>query len=269
MSMRFDSGRERRKKSSGFYIALGLCGAAALLVIATSRMDSDATADTPLRGSYEQGTAVYDQAAEDINDIIQTGGMNMQNVSSADTSAAAESGEQDELYSADVSAPAEDEFTDDTPDAQNMSLENSEEAIEASAAPEYHRPVEGSIINGFSGDELVYCSTMCDWRVHNGVDIAAESDSEVKAAADGIVYDVVVDMLYGNTVIISHDDGSMLYYCGLNSTQVVSKGLEVKAGDVIGYIGEVPCESDAGPHLHLTMMKDGGFVDPIKELGLV
>ena len=108
---------------------------------------------------------------------------------------------------------------------------------------------------------------MCDWRVHNGVDITGEAGAEVRACADGIVENFAADMLYGNTAIIRHADDSILYYSGLSDTKMVSAGLEVHAGDVIGYIGEVPCELEDGPHIHLTMVKDGKFIDPAPLLG--
>ena len=135
-------------------------------------------------------------------------------------------------------------------------------AVPASATIRFAMPTGGSVTCGFSGDELVFSATMCDWRVHNGVDISGEPGEEVRACADGTVEGFVEDMLYGNTAIIRHADDSVMYYCGLDDTQMVSAGLIVKAGDVIGYIGEVPCELADGAHIHLALMKDGQFIDP-------
>ena len=55
-----------------------------------------------------------------------------------------------------------------------------------------------------------------------------------------------------------------MYYCGLSSTCMVSPGMRVSAGDVIGYVGEVPCEAADGSHIHIALMKDGQFTDPEK-----
>ena len=46
-------------------------------------------------------------------------------------------------------------------------------------------PVSGDSIFGYSMEALSYNQTTRDWRVHNGVDLAAEAGAEVKAAADG------------------------------------------------------------------------------------
>ena len=56
-------------------------------------------------------------------------------------------------------------------------------------------------------DCLSYNETTRDWRVHNGVDIAAEEGTPVMAAADGQVYTVYEDETMGTTVVIRHEDG--------------------------------------------------------------
>ena len=42
-------------------------------------------------------------------------------------------------------------------------------------------------MNAYSGDELVYSSTLGDWRTHNGVDYACAQDAQVCAPAAGKV----------------------------------------------------------------------------------
>ena len=54
-------------------------------------------------------------------------------------------------------------------------------------------PVEGSAIYGYSMEALSYNQTTRDWRVHDGVDIAAQAGTAVCAAADGTVYAVYSD----------------------------------------------------------------------------
>ena len=43
-------------------------------------------------------------------------------------------------------------------------------------------PLEGEVISAFSVDALVFNPTLADWRIHDGVDIAAEEGSSVLAA---------------------------------------------------------------------------------------
>ena len=51
-------------------------------------------------------------------------------------------------------------------------------------------PVTGDTVAGYAMDCLSYNETTRDWRVHNGVDISAESGTQVCAAAGGEVYTV-------------------------------------------------------------------------------
>ena len=54
-------------------------------------------------------------------------------------------------------------------------------------------PVQGETVAAYAMDELHYNKTTQDWRVHNGIDIAAAPDTPVTAAADGEVYTVYED----------------------------------------------------------------------------
>ena len=65
----------------------------------------------------------------------------------------------------------------------------------------------GREITEYSMEALSYNETTRDWRVHNGIDIAAEAGTPVCAAAEGVVESVREDDAMGCTVIISHDGG--------------------------------------------------------------
>ncbi|MBP3413865.1 MAG: M23 family metallopeptidase [Clostridia bacterium] len=138
------------------------------------------------------------------------------------------------------------------------------------AEPAYYQlPVSGGIITKFSGTELIYSKTMCDWRVHQGVDIECAAGTAIASSGSGTVYDITEDPLYGTTVIVELPGNKTLYYCGLESSSItVKKGQVLKAGDSIGTIGIVPCEAADGIHLHLAMTKDGAHTDPISGLGI-
>lgn len=48
-------------------------------------------------------------------------------------------------------------------------LQGASSPASSSAAPASTQPVSGRVLNAYSGDELVYSSTLGDWRTHNGV----------------------------------------------------------------------------------------------------
>ena len=272
MSVKFDSGGGRKKKNPGFAAAIGLCLAAVCLVAAATaingRLGKSNTGNDYISNYVSEESDSVWLGVEDPSDSEEV----YIDTPTADSDAAAVSDlPADEQTSAQPEDDAEDVFAEipdsGTPGADDLAF-SGDDAVTAAKTISYRMPIDGDILKEYSGDELVYCSTMCDWRVHQGVDISGTLDCEVYAAADGVVVDFVEDMLYGYTAIIEHDDGSMLYYCGLSSVPKVTSGLVVKAGDVIGYLGVVPSEAGDPVHLHLAMMKDGSFVDPIRAMGL-
>ena len=91
-------------------------------------------------------------------------------------------------------------------------------------------PVLGSEAAVYSMDALSYNETTRDWRVHNGVDIAADAGTEVCAAADGEVYTVYEDDSMGYTVVIRHDGGYLTRYASLSQDIPVKSGDTVSAG---------------------------------------
>jgi len=88
-------------------------------------------------------------------------------------------------------------------------------------------PVSGQVVAAYAMDMLSYNPTTRDWRVHNGVDYAAEAGTKVCAAADGTVYTVYTDDTMGTTVVISHEDGYTTTYASLMAE------VNVKAGQTV------------------------------------
>lgn len=127
----------------------------------------------------------------------------------------------------------------------------------------YVWPVVGPIEVPYSMDALVYNVTMSDWRVHDGIDIAADAGTVVMAAAGGIVEDVFADDLYGTTVVIDHGEGLKSYYANLQEVPNVAAGDQVIAGQTIGAVGKTAlCETAEVYHLHLAMSLNDESVDP-------
>ena len=131
-------------------------------------------------------------------------------------------------------------------------------------------PVEGQTVAVYAMDSLTYNATTRDWRVHNGVDIAAETGTEVCAAADGEVYTVYQDEQMGTTVVIRHANGYATRYASLDQQVCVNPGDVVTAGQAIGTVGNTALmESAIGDHVHFAVTCDGEPMDPADFLNQV
>jgi len=129
------------------------------------------------------------------------------------------------------------------------------------------QPLEGEVVAAFSMDALVYNPTTADWRAHNGIDIAAAMGAEVCAASGGTVLSVTEDALMGVSVTVEGTDGYITTYANLAPNPPVAENDTVSAGDVIGLVGATSkIETDAPPHLHFSVFKDGKAVDPAEYL---
>ena len=125
------------------------------------------------------------------------------------------------------------------------------------------RPVSGETVLEYAMDCLCYNPTTRDWRVHNGIDIAAPEGTEVLAAADGEVYAVFEDELLGTTVVIRHENDYTTRYSSLHSETKVTPGQSVTSGQVIGTVGKTAMmEYAIGDHVHFSVALDGEAVDP-------
>ena len=130
-------------------------------------------------------------------------------------------------------------------------------------------PLEGQTVAVYAMDSLTYNQTTRDWRVHNGIDIAAEAGTKVCAAADGEVYTVYEDDAMGMTVVIRHMDGYTTRYASLAEQVSVKPGDKVSAGQAIGTVGNTALmESAIGDHLHFSVTRDSNPIDPAKFLAM-
>ena len=94
---------------------------------------------------------------------------------------------------------------------------------------------------------------------HHGVDLAAPLGSEVLAARRGRVIFSGKDEVYGNYLIISHENGYRTLYGHLKN-KLVRLNQEVVLGMIIGEVGITG--QTTGPHLHFEVIKDGITKDP-------
>lgn len=129
--------------------------------------------------------------------------------------------------------------------------------------PEFKMPVDGEIMREYAKDSLVYSATLDEWVTHNGIDIAAEKTTVVKASAEGTIKSIKNDPRYGLTIVIEHVNGFTSVYSNLLTAEFVEEGETVKQGDTIGTVGntatfEIADES----HLHFEILKDNENLDP-------
>ena len=130
-------------------------------------------------------------------------------------------------------------------------------------------PVSGQELFGYSMEALSYNQTTRDWRVHNGVDIAAEEGTPVCAAADGTVYTTYEDEIMGHTVVIRHNDGYTTCYSSLSDQITVKPGDKVTMGHTIGYAADSAIvESTLGSHVHFSVTHYNEPMNPEEFLSL-
>lgn len=157
------------------------------------------------------------------------------------------------------------------------------EPIEEVIAPEENEVVEtgsqkldnvrlpladiSDVITSFSGTELVRNETTGSWQTHNGTDFVAEAGTEVYVISTGEVTSVKKDALWGITVTVDHHNGFVSKYCNLSEDLSVQEGDNLVSGDMIGLVGQTAdIESALAPHLHLELIHNGTFTDPMSAL---
>ena len=135
--------------------------------------------------------------------------------------------------------------------------------IEAQPPQPIVEPLVGEVVAAFSVSELQYDPTFQDWRIHDGVDIAAAAGTAVLSASGGTVDTVCEDPLMGVTVVIDHGDGYRTTYANLAENPPVTAGETVCAGAVIGAVGSTAlAESARESHLHFSVSHEDDVVDP-------
>jgi hypothetical protein len=102
-----------------------------------------------------------------------------------------------------------------------------------------------------------------NFRVHQGLDLAAPLGTEVYAARDGVVIEQGEDAIYGKYIIIQHGDSWVSLYGHLSEINTVLLS-SVRSGTIIGKVGSTG--QSTGPHLHFELRQHGKAQDPGKYL---
>jgi len=165
----------------------------------------------------------------------------------ADTASAGETAEQETTATLRISKVLYSQ--DNLPD--NVSME------QAVLGFDYCTPVSGTLSSGFGyrvhpieGEELF----------HYGVDLAADTGTEIDAFASGTVTAVGESSSYGKYLMISHPNGFTTLYAHC-SRVTVSSGASVREGEKIAEVGETG--QATGPHLHFELQQGEEYLNPI------
>ena len=177
-------------------------------------------------------------------------------------------------YDADYSEPAGvtdpdddgDEMPDQPDDEGDGEDEGDKNDTETNALPtRFLLPVDGVLQKSHHVEVQVFSDTMKDYRMHAGIDIGTVAGASVSVMADGVISQVWDDVYMGKCVAVAHSGDAYTIYKNLAAElpEGVVIGAAVKAGDVIGTVGETAMVEVADePHLHLEMTVNGLAVDP-------
>lgn len=100
-------------------------------------------------------------------------------------------------------------------------------------------------------------------RHHDGIDLANDVGTPIRAARSGRVTYSGWSSGYGRLITIEHDQGYTTFYGHLNES-LVESGDYVKAGQNIAYMGN--SGNSTGPHLHFEVRKNGTPINPYNVL---
>lgn len=96
-------------------------------------------------------------------------------------------------------------------------------------------------------------------RLHQGIDLAAEEGTLIRASMRGRVVMSDFQEGYGNLVVLDHGRGVTTLY-GHNQVNLVNEGDWVEMGSPLGRVGS--SGRSTGPHLHFEVRRQGRHLDP-------
>lgn len=139
-----------------------------------------------------------------------------------------------------------------TPRVQGKGREKSGHRVGRKSALRLQWPVRGTLISTFGRSEN---------RINDGIDISAPRGTPVHAAERGVVvYSGRSLQSYGNLIILRHE-GNLFTAYAHNEVNLVRKGDNVKAGDVIARVGATG--NVTTPRLHFEVRRGTIPVDPL------
>jgi murein hydrolase activator len=118
-------------------------------------------------------------------------------------------------------------------------------------------PVRGNVVSQFGMERNEDTGTITE---NPGIDIQAHEGSEVLAVQEGICTRITYVRGFGNTVLISHENGYYTVYAHLANV-LVSENEQMDAGRVIGTVGQ--SGGAESPRLHFQVWHKQEKQDPL------
>ena len=103
-------------------------------------------------------------------------------------------------------------------------------------------------------------------KQHTGVDFAVQKNEPVVVCFDGVVRIAKKFEKYGNTVVVRHYNGLETVYAMLDQVCVVT-GQQVKAGELVGYIGNLNQNKRTALHFEIRFLNE--FFNPDKVINFL
>lgn len=121
-------------------------------------------------------------------------------------------------------------------------------------------PTEGRVVTKFGNQWNAKLKTTTE---SPGIDIEAKPGTEIRTVLNGIVTTITYIRGYGTTIIVDHGGGFYTVYSHVTNIQT-NIDSEVRAGDIIAYMGD--SGSVSGAKLHFEIWGKGRKLNPEKWL---
>jgi murein DD-endopeptidase MepM/ murein hydrolase activator NlpD len=128
---------------------------------------------------------------------------------------------------------------------------------------EFIKPTNGKVESLF-GEKRILDGKLRPNYYHRGLDLGAPHGSPLRATQAGVVLAARAFTEEGNMIMLDHGRGiiSLYMHC---SKMLVREGQKIKAGQIIGKVGDTGVAST--PHVHWGIYVNGVPIDPLFWLG--
>ena len=100
-------------------------------------------------------------------------------------------------------------------------------------------------------------------RKHKGIDIFAPKGTGIVAVTDGIISYIGEQPKGGLCLWLATENGTSFYYAHLDRwAPGLYEGMEVRSGDLLGYVGNTGNAKTTPPHLHFGVNDNDEMVNP-------